>query len=171
MSEPIQRAIDRAVRRSFPMATAAVASLAGVIAVPAPDYNQIAPAFTLIAVYCWSVWRPGLLPLPGVFLVGLFEDLLRGLPLGLTALMLLAAAGFVQSQRGFVFGRSFTLFWLVFGLLTIVWMAVEWLAMSLLLWQLLNPDAAVFRYLLTFGLLPVGAAMLLFVQRSGMQNV
>ncbi|MDE0255700.1 MAG: rod shape-determining protein MreD [Rhodospirillaceae bacterium] len=171
MSEPIQRAIDRAVRRSFPMATAAVASLAGLVTVPVADYSQIAPAFTLIAVYCWSVWRPDLLPLAGVFLIGLFEDLLRGLPLGLTALMLLTAAGFVQSQRAFVFGRSITVFWLVFGLLTIVWMAVEWMAMSILLGQVLSPEAAVFRYVATFGLLPVGAAVLFVVQRSGMQNV
>ena len=171
MSEPIQRAIDRAVRRSFPMATAAVASLAGLVTVPVADYSQIAPAFTLIAVYCWSVWRPDLLPLAGVFLIGLFEDLLRGLPLGLTALMLLTAAGFVQSQRAFVFGRSITVFWLVFGLLTIVWMAVEWMAMSILLGQVLSPEAAAFRYVATFGLLPVGAAALFVVQRSGMQNV
>ena len=50
-------------------------------------------------------------------------------------------------------------------------MAVEWLAMSVLLGQILNPDAAFFRYLMTFGLLPVGAAVLLAVQRSAMQNV
>ena len=99
------------------------------------------------------------------------SDLLRGLPLGLTALMLLAAAGFVQNQRAIVFGRSIYLFWLVFGLVLVVWMAVEWLAMSVLLGQMLNPDAALFRYAATFGLLPVGAAMLLLVQRSGMQNV
>ena len=63
------------------------------------------------------------------------------------------------------------MFWLVFGLLTIVWMAVEWMAMSILLGQILSPEAAVFRYVATFGLLPVGAAVLFVVQRSGMQNV
>ncbi len=171
MSEPIQRAVDRAVRRSFPMATAVVASLAGLIDVPAAEYSRIAPAFTLIAVYCWSVWRPDLLPLSGVFLIGLFEDLLRGLPLGLTALMLLVAAGFVQNQRAYIFGRSNPFLWLVFGLLIVAWMTVEWLAMSILLGQILDPEAAAFRYAATFGLLPVGAALLLAVQRSGMQNV
>ena len=171
MSEPLRRTVDRAVRRSLPIATVAVASLAGLIDVPAADYSQIAPAFTLIAVYCWSIWQPNLLPLFGVFLVGLVEDLLRGLPLGLTALMLLAVATFVQSQRDFVFGRSLAVLWLIFGLVTIVWMAVEWLAMSVLLGQLQAPEAAAFRYAMTFSLLPVGAALLLAVQRSVMQNV
>ena len=171
MSEPVQRAIDTAVRRSFPLATTIIASLVGVIAVPAPDYNYVAPAFTLIAVYCWSIWRPDLLPLVGVFLVGLFEDLLRGVPLGVTALMLLTAAAFVQSQRGFVFGKSLNLFWAVFGLVVVAWMIVEWIAMSILLGQMLDPTAAFFRYLLTLGVLPIGAAMLLAVQRIGMQEV
>ncbi len=171
MSEPLQRAIDRAVRRSFPMATTVLATLAGLVALPVPEYSRIAPAFVLIAVYCWSVWRPELLPLAGVFLVGLFEDLLRGLPLGLTALMLLAVAGFVQSQRASIYGRSLILFWSAFAPVTVAWMAVEWLAMSALLGHLLDPEAALFRYLLTFGLLPAGAALLLAVQRGGMQNV
>jgi len=171
MSEPVQRAIDSAVRRSFPIATTIIASLAGLIAVPAPEYNYVAPAFTLIAVYCWSIWRPDLMPLLGVFLIGLFEDLIRGLPLGVKALMLLSTAAFIQSQRSFVFGKSLNLFWSVFGLIVLVWMAIEWLAMSILLGHLLDPTAAFFRYLLTVGLLPVGAALLLAIQRIGMQEV
>ena len=171
MSEPVQRAIDSAVRRSFPLATTFIGALAGLIAIPAPDYSQVAPAFTLIAVYCWSIWRPDLMPLLGVFLIGLFEDVMRGLPLGVTALLLLTTAAFVQSQRGFVFGKSFDLFWVVFGLIVMGWLAVEWIALSILLGHLLDPSAAFFRCLLTIGLLPVGAAMLLAVQRIGMQEV
>lgn len=171
MSEPVQRAIDLGVRRSFPLVTTFIASLAGLIAIPAPDYSQIAPAFVLIAVYCWSIWRPSLMPLLGVFLIGLFEDLMRGLPLGVTAILLLSTAAFVQSQRGFVFGKSFDLFWFVFALIAVAWLAIEWLILSSLLSDILDPTAAFFRTMITVGLLPVGAALLLAVQRVGMQDI
>ncbi len=171
MNELVRRTILRAASRIFPLTTAMAASLAGLIAVPAPDYSHIAPAFTLIAVYCWSIWRPDLMPLPAVFLIGIFEDLIRGLPLGVTALVLLAAATFVQTWRGLVLEKSWKRFWSTFCRVVLLCMAIEWLAMSILMGDLLDPTSAIFRYLLTMLLLPVGTATLLIIRRIGIRDI
>ncbi|MCY4191252.1 MAG: rod shape-determining protein MreD [Rhodospirillaceae bacterium] len=171
MNELVRRTVLSAASRIFPLMTAMVASLVGLIAVPAPDYSHIAPAFTLIAVYCWSIWRPDLMPLLAVFLIGVFEDMIRGLPLGVTALVLLTAAIFAQNWRGLVLERSWKRFLSTFCRVVLLCMAIEWLAMSILIGDLLDPTAALLRYLLTMLLLPVGTAILLTIRRVGIRDI
>ena len=69
-----------------------------------------------MAIYCWSVWRPTGLPYVTVFLIGMLEDLLRGLPLGLTPLLLLILQAVIRAQHRHLNGRTFDIFWLGFVL-------------------------------------------------------
>ena len=64
-----------------------------------PGYAALAPAFTLMAVYHWTIYRPDLLPPIGLFAIGLAQDLLTGAPIGVGALMLLLARGAVLRYR------------------------------------------------------------------------
>src|ERR1051326_2111912 len=77
--------------RLLPSVTLIVAALISVLPVRAPGYAALTPAFTLMAAYHWTIYRPDLSPPWVLFGIGLLEDLLTGGPVGVTALLLLLA--------------------------------------------------------------------------------
>ena len=52
---------------------------------------DLAPAFPLIALFIWSVRQPWFISPPVLLLVGVFQDLLAGAPMGVWALSFLVA--------------------------------------------------------------------------------
>lgn len=171
MTPAFQTQIDRWIRFGFPLASIFVAALIGVIALPVPDYGVIAPAFSFMAVFCWSLWRPELTPYVGIFVIGLFEDLLKGTPIGTTAVLLLVCAGFVRGQSGFLIGKGFEFTWLVFALCTLLALVVEWVMLSVAFGTVLNPLSAIFRSVLTLVLFPLMSVLLFWVNRSALRHI
>src|SRR5262249_52371025 len=113
ISTPIRR--ERWYTQIAPLATVFGAVLLNLLWIPVPGFNAMAPAFSVMPVYCWAIWRPQFLPYMGVFAAGLFEDLIRGTPLGTGALALVAAQGFVWAQQRLLRTRSFEVLWLGFA--------------------------------------------------------
>ena len=64
-----------------------------------PGLAPVTPAFTVMAVFYWSIYRPDRLPYAATFAIGIFQDLVTGAPLGMTALVLLLVHGVVAAQR------------------------------------------------------------------------
>ena len=62
-----------------------------------PGYAEIAPVLALMAVYHWAIYRPNLMPLWSIFVLGVLQDLLSGVPLGLYILVFLTVYGVVLS--------------------------------------------------------------------------
>lgn len=166
MNTVVQQRLDRWLRQAIPLLSILAISFLGLINLPFPNYTTIAPAYTLIAVYCWTVWRPDLVPYLGIFLIGVFEDFLRGTPAGATALLLLVTQVFVRSQRRFLFGRTFDTFWVGFAVVCVAVAILEWIVMSLAYGTLISATAAIFRYLLTIAVFPVLSVLLLRLLRS-----
>ncbi len=75
--------------------------LMGAVPIGAPLLGPVLPAFGLVAVFVFSIYRPDLMPHWLAFLVGLVQDLVIGGPLGLNALLLLSVQGLCSSQRRF----------------------------------------------------------------------
>ena len=69
---------NRGLARFLPTATVAFAAVVGLLPLPVPGYAALTPAFALMAVYHWSVYRPDLLPPSGLFVVGFAQDLVTG---------------------------------------------------------------------------------------------
>src|ERR1700692_2830608 len=106
-----------AVARMLPIATTLLAATIAILPVPVPGYAALTPAFTLMAVYHWTIYRPDLLPPIGVFAVGLAQDLLSGAPVGIGALVLLLARAAVLRGRRYFINRTFPFVWTGFALL------------------------------------------------------
>ncbi len=157
---------ELSARRAVPIAVTALLSLVGMVTIPIPEYGLIAPSLPLIAIFCWTVWRPDLLPFTAVFTIGLFEDLMRGTPIGSTALVLLVAQGFVRSQQTTLYGKTFGTLWAGFAITGLLATTTMWLVMSLTMLQMLDPMPALFQLLLTLALFPLVAQFLLRLQRS-----
>lgn len=155
--------------------TPAILTLALVIlnAVPlhVPGLSRIAPLLPLMAIYHWAIFRPKLLPAWVVFVIGVLQDALSGTPVGVNALVFVAVYGAVLSQKKFFTGKSFAILWLGFALIAAGAMALSWVAVSVLSVALVEARAVVFQYLLTFGLFPAVAWLLLTWQRAFLRQV
>ncbi len=160
------RRVEAAAARLLPIATTAVAAILSVLPVPIPGYRGITPAFTLMAVFQWTVYRPDLLPPAALFLIGIGEDLITGAPLGTTALLLLLARTLVLGVRRFFGRRPFLFVWAGFIALSGAAMVFLWALNSLFDWALLEFHGTVFRLALTVALFPMASFLLGRTQRA-----
>ncbi len=157
---------DRWYGNAAPMATVIGAMLLDLLWVPVPGFSAVAPAFPMIAVFCWAAWRPQLLPYTAVFAAGLFEDLIRGTPMGTASIALLAVQGLVWAQRRHLSTRSFEVLWLGFALTAFIGAAVTWSAISFSYRTALSPWPGGMQYLLTVAAFPPVAFLLLRIERG-----
>ncbi len=125
----------------------------------------IAPAFALMAVFYWALYRPDLMPPYAVFFTGLYQDLLSGGPLGLWSFIYLCAYGMIVSQRLFFIGKAFLAIWFAFGIVAILVNLIMWGIVSLYyanvmsLWPIIGQTA------LSFALYPFMGKFFGWVQR------
>jgi hypothetical protein len=67
--------VNSGVARMLPIATTLLAAIIAILPVPVPGYAALTPAFTLMAVYHWTIYRPICCRRSG-FAIGLAQDLL-----------------------------------------------------------------------------------------------
>jgi rod shape-determining protein MreD len=158
--------IDLAVRRLTPLLITVGLVILSQVPMHLPAPAPIAPALALISVYFWALHQPDLIPAPAVFAIGLFQDILSGLPVGFNAFILLVIYGLVVSQRRYFFGKSFGVLWWGFATVAVVVGAMEWMAMSLLSAQFLSIVPVVVEQLTAAALYPVVAYVFVLTHRS-----
>jgi rod shape-determining protein MreD len=157
---------NRGLTRFLPTATVVLAAVIGLLPLPVPGYAALTPAFVLMAVYHWSVYRPDLLPSSLLLAVGVAQDLVTGATIPASALMLLLArAGVLRFRRHFV-GRSFPFVWAGFaGLAAAVTLGV-WALHCVLQLSLFDLRTAIVHSLLTIALFPAASLALGRSQRA-----
>src|SRR4051812_19962774 len=111
LSLPALPRVNNGAARLLPTATIVLAALLTVVPVRIPGYAALTPAFTLMAVYHWTIYRPDLLPPIALFAVGLAVDLMTGGPIGVSPLLLLAARAGVLNYRRYFINRGFAFVW------------------------------------------------------------
>lgn len=163
---PVVPHIDSVVSRLLPVATTAAAGVLSIQPVHIPAYSALPPAFMLMVVYHWSIYRPDLLPPSAIFLMGIVHDLLAGELLGVTALVLLLARAVVVRYRRWFPDRSFPFVWGGFTLLTAAAILVLWILHSLFEAEAVEFRSSVFRAVLTISLFPFASFMLGRTQRA-----
>ena len=97
----------------------------------APELSVILPSLTMPLVYFWSINRPEVMPPAVAFIIGLWQDILVGGPLGLMALTLVLMRGVVETQRQVFRNQSAAFIWMGFaiisvGLTLLVWAVASW---------------------------------------------
>jgi len=88
----LQRA-DLALRCMTPFVITLLLALVPVLPLHLPHETDLVPAFTLMSVFYWTVYRPDLMPASAVFAIGIIQDFAAGAPLGITSLILLGTHG------------------------------------------------------------------------------
>jgi rod shape-determining protein MreD len=152
---------DNCMERLLPAATVVLAMLVSLQPIHIPGYAAVAPAFTLMAVYHWTIYRPDLLPALALFVVGTVQDLLSGALPGVTALtLLLLARTVLLGQRRHFVNRPFPFIWAGFTILSASAMLFLRVLNSLLASEMLDFRSTVFRAVLTISLYPVASFLL-----------
>ena len=163
--------LDVLARRLLPFAMTVVLVMLSVMPLRVPGFGAVAPMLALMAVYYWAIFRPDLLPAAAVFAIGLFQDILGGMPLGVYTLTLLLVYGIVSSQRRFFLGKSFLVMWWGFMLIALGTAAVTWVIVSALFGTVVNPLPALFQLLLTLALFPPFTWLFIRAQQGLLQQV
>lgn len=119
-----------------------------------PGFSSVVPLLPLMAVYHWAVYRSELLPAYAVFIIGILHDIFSGSPIGVNTVVFLLVYGVVIWQHRFLFGKSFAVIWMGFGIVSAGAFMLTWVLTSLWSLAVLEPHAVVFQYLLTLGVFP-----------------
>lgn len=152
--------------RLLPIATTLLAVLLSIEPLHITGYAALTPAFTLMAVYHWTIYRPDLLPPLALFAIGLVQDLLSGGPPGITPLLLLLGRQLLLRGRQHLMNRPFPFVWAGFAVFIGVATAFSWAAYSLLAARLLNLRGPVFCAVLTISVFPIASFLLGRSQRA-----
>src|SRR6516162_4777733 len=160
-----QRA-DDPVARLLPIVTTLLATVISIQPAHIPGYAALTPAFTLMAVYHWTIYRPDLLPPLALFLVGIAQDLLTGVSPGVTALVLLLARTVVLRQRRHFVNRPFPFVWTGFTMLTGAAMLFFWTLHCLFDGALVDFRGTFSRAVLTISVFPIASFLMGRTQRT-----
>lgn len=158
--------VNSGAARLVPIGTMLVAVIATILPVRVPGYAALTPAFTLMAVYHWTIYRPDLLPPLALFGLGLAEDLLTGAPVGIGALILLIARAAVLQYRRYFVNRAFPFVWSGFTLLAGIAMLGLWALHCAIELSILDLRNTIFRTVVTIAMFPVASFLLGRAQRG-----
>ena len=166
MSIAFWQKLDQTARSITPFGLSLLLVILSVAPTYIPGYAQIAPILALVSIYHWAIYRPNLLPLFAVFILGLLQDLLIGSPPGLYVLVFLTVYGMTLSQRRFFTGKSFAVYWFGFAVVSLVASVESWVVGSVWNFALLDFNAVTFQYLLSLGIFPIIAWIFLRWQQA-----
>ncbi len=131
----------------------------------------VSPAFALMAVFYWALYRPELMPPYAVFLIGFYYDLASAGPIGLWAFVYLVVYGIVLSQRLFFIGRAFLAIWFAFGMVALVAGILAWAVSGLYYGAVVSPVPAFVQALASFVLYPLFGRIFGSIQRRYLSQV
>lgn len=126
--------------------------------------DNLLPFLSLTAVYFWCIFKPRLMPVSVVFLLGLLQDILSGGPLGMMALLLLLVRIFVVRQGSRFLEREFLFNWLVFIVVALVFGLSTWVVASVYLKEIQNFWNSFGQSMMTIGIFPVVVLCLRWVR-------
>ena len=154
MNDTFLQRIDKLARNLTPLVVSLLLVMFSVIPIHIPFYGPIAANVGVMAVFYWVVYRPELIPPLAAFLLGLWQDIMVGTPLGLNALILLVVQMALVAQRRFFQGKSFLVVWWAFAMIAFLAAMLGWMMTMALYTMWLSPTPAVFQLLLTVALYP-----------------
>ena len=160
------RRLDIVWRHAFPGVTSFLLMLLAMVPYGMWGQAALLPAVTLTCVWFWSLFRPGAMGPPVVFLLGVLLDLLGFLPLGVGGLTMLVAHGIARSLRRFLARHGFLVDWLIFIAVAAGIAALNWVLVSLLTLTLVPAGPVLFQAGLSMALYPVVAVPLALAHRS-----
>ncbi len=158
--------LDRQGRSIAPSAITLIFVLLGMVPVPLPGWEAIAPQLALASVYYWAIHRPDLLPPWLAFVFGVLGDLTSGSMPGLTAVGFLLVHAVVLSQRRILSRGNVLILWAAFAAIAVLVAIVSYVLVSALNLVVLPIRPVLLQAVLTTAAFPFVAAVCLQLHRA-----
>lgn len=171
MNPTFSQRLDLIARNILPAMLGVVFLLLSAIPFYIPGYGVVAANLVLMAVFYWAVHRPDLLPPITVFLIGLLQDILVGMPPGMNAFVLLLVRTLAVSQGRVFRGRSFLILWWGFGMVALASAFVVWALSAMYVLALIDPTPGLFQAAMTTALFPFLAGGFTWMQQKLLAQV
>ncbi|RCK43136.1 cell shape-determining protein MreD [Thalassospira profundimaris] len=171
MKPGVWQRLDVIARSTVPAFSVFVLLLVGLLPYSIPKLADVTPALTLMAVFFWAVNRPDLMTGFAAFMLGLIQDLLTGLPLGVSSLVFLLVQAASANQGRFFHNKAFTVMWWGFAIVAGPAFLLQWLFSSALSGALLPFVPLMISYLITAGMFPLVAWILVRIQNGLLRNL
>lgn len=149
---------------ALPFTTIFFSSWMGMIQLPGLGY--MSPDYGFCTLFFWSIYRPDLIPLGFLFLMGLIIDVLSGKILGQTSLVWFVVYWLAISQRRILIKANFMMVWSAFSFVFFGYEGLSWAAMSLIEKRIIPIFPSFSHFLLTIGIYPFITSLLIILRRS-----
>lgn len=164
--------IDLALRRSIPVALALLLLFLGILPWNTRTLGPVNVNLVLIPIYYWTLYRPRLMSVWAVAALGLIGDLLGVTPrMGVGMLTLLIGYRVTVSQRKIFAGAPFIIVWAGFLLMSAAANLAQWLLVSLLQREIVDPRPALLLYMIGAVCYPLCGYAFAAIQRRTMARV
>jgi rod shape-determining protein MreD len=160
--------LDHWLRLAMPSVITLLMTLLSVIVWPLPYLGSVMPPLAFIALYYWSSHRPDLFPSGIAFLIGLLNDIINNLPIGVSAFLFTVAHQLILRQRRFFAGHSFFMLWSGFALASTLLMITEWILIALVRWQPSPFMPVLIQTVLAIVIFPLPCWILIRLQRAAL---
>ena len=127
MSRQPSQPLQPLIWLGLPMLVSIVATLMLAAPIRVFGISLPEPVFPMVLAFSWAVIRPSVLGPFALLLIGLFQDLFWGGPLGLWPLSLLIAYFIALLTRNLMVGQSGSVLWGWYAALTVVAMGCAYL--------------------------------------------
>ncbi len=153
------------VRSGVPLGCILMLALMSTLPLRMPHDLPVVPDLSLMAVFYWTIYRPDLLPISALFVIGLIEDCVTGGSLGVTSLMLVGTHGMLLGQRRVFLGKPFALTWWGFALVATVASILRYLIACWQIGGFISATQALSQYIATLVLFPLIVALCVGLHR------
>ncbi len=157
--------IGQPLRSLIPVFTTLAFILVGVFVWPLPFIGDITPSLGLLAIYYWAIYRPDLFRPFVAFLLGILNDSIHFLPLGLSAFVFVGVYQLAFSHRRFFVGQIFYMLWSGFAFVAFLASAFTWSVLAFFSEETPALVPVFMQLLLTIAIFPLPAWILIRLQR------
>jgi rod shape-determining protein MreD len=129
--QSFRKRIEQASGMALPAAIIILMLLLSAVLSHIAGLGQVMPLLTLINIYYWSVFYPGMLPYWLLFTLGILQDTLTGQPLGFSSFINIIFAWMLTGRLHMLIPPSFAMLWLRFALSACAMVLLEWVVMGI----------------------------------------
>ncbi len=127
-------------------------------------WGEISPWIVLICVWYWVVFRPNLLPVWFIFIIGFIQDFYNyNTPYGTHSVILILSYAILLSQRRFIATQSFIVGWLMFAIFAFMALLCRWAIICLFNGHFFSLYGVFTSFMLTVSLYPLIFIILTFI--------
>lgn len=143
------------IKLLYPQFLVIIFVLASFAPVRITNFDILFPLVDMMLIYYWCIYRPELLPNWFVFVVGIFKDILTGVPIGINALANLIMRSITRYKRDSYVKHPFIVVWQGFALFLSITIFSKWVVFSIINNEFVNIKYVMVQLFITIIIYPL----------------